>query len=66
MRVHVDQLRCRTAGECVKRCPEVFRFQEGSKRAEVLFDPVPPALRRKCAEAADHCPNRAIVVLNES
>lgn len=66
MKVHVDQLRCRTAGLCVKHCPEIFRFQEGSKRAEAMVTDVPPALQKKCAEAADLCPNRAIVVMDGS
>jgi ferredoxin len=30
MKVKIDELKCRTAGICVKLCPEVFRFQEGA------------------------------------
>jgi ferredoxin len=41
MRAKVDQLKCRTVGECVKTCPDVFRFQGGSKKATVLLDPIP-------------------------
>lgn len=60
MKVKVDQMKCRTAGMCVKACPEVFRFQEGSKRAEVIMDPVPESLAQKCRNAARKCPNNAI------
>ena len=35
MRVKVDQLKCGTIGICVKECPQVFRFQPGSKKATV-------------------------------
>ncbi len=65
MRVRVLQNKCGTVGMCVKTCPDLFRFQEGSKKATVLFDRVPPHLERKCLEAADLCPNKAIVVLFE-
>jgi ferredoxin len=47
MRAEVDQLKCRTVGECVKTCPDVFRFQEGSKRATVTADPIPPTWKAR-------------------
>jgi len=62
MRVKVDQLKCQTVGVCVKECPEVFRFQEGSKKATVIIDPIPSKLESKCREAAFKCPNEAILV----
>ena len=62
MKVEVDQLKCTTAGLCVKKCPDVFRFQEGSKRAEVLLDEIPPGLQQKCREALRACPNNAITI----
>ena len=65
MRVSVIQNKCGTAGMCVKTCPEVFRFQEGSKKAAVTIDEVPQHLEKKCLKAADSCPNKAIVVLFE-
>ena len=34
MKIEVDQNKCGTIGICVKECPEVFRFQEGSKKAK--------------------------------
>ena len=63
MQVRVMEDRCGTAGMCVKLCPEVFRFQEGSKKAEVIIDKVPPHLINSCCKAVESCPNNAIVVL---
>ncbi|MBI4774602.1 MAG: ferredoxin [Deltaproteobacteria bacterium] len=62
MRVKVDQLKCRTIGICVKECSEVFRFQEGSKRATVIIDPIPTEFESKCREVAIKCPQNAILV----
>ena len=62
MRAKVDQLKCRTVGECVRACPDVFRFQEGSKRATVLVDPIPAHLQRKVREAAGRCPQGAVII----
>jgi ferredoxin len=63
MRVRVMEEKCGTAGICVKTCPEVFRFQEGSKKAAVTMDKVPPHLVNRCLKAVDSCPNQAIVAL---
>ena len=65
MRVRVDQLKCRTVGVCVQLCPDVFRFQEGSKRAAVMLDPVPSSLESQCREACLKCPNQAITIIEE-
>jgi ferredoxin len=62
MRAEVDQLKCRTAGECVRTCPDVFRFQEGSKRAMVVVDPIPPQFEEKVREAANRCPQGAVLI----
>lgn len=60
MKVEVDQMKCRTSGMCVKECPDVFRFQEGSKRAAVIVECIPTRLEQKCRDAARKCPNNAI------
>jgi len=60
--IEVDQIKCQTAGLCVKACPEVFRFQEGSKKATVILKEIPYNLREKCLEAARKCPNEAISI----
>ena len=65
MRASVIQNKCGTVGMCVKTCPDIFRFQEGSKKATVMFHRIPYHLEEKCRKAADLCPNGAIVVLFE-
>jgi ferredoxin len=62
MKVEVDQMKCGTVGLCVKECPEVFRFQEGSKKASVIIGVIPPDLQKKCRDAARKCPNAAITI----
>ena len=46
----------------MKECPELFRFQEGSKKAEALVEEVPASLERACIEIARRCPQGAIVI----
>jgi ferredoxin len=62
MRAKVDQLKCETIGICVKECPQVFRFQYGSKKATVIVDEIQTDLERKCREVAKMCPNNAIII----
>jgi len=62
VKVEVDQMKCGTAGVCVKECPEVFRFQEGSKKAAVILENIPRHLQKKCRDAARKCPNKAILI----
>lgn len=62
MKATVDELKCRTAGLCVKECPDLFRFREGSKRATVRLDAVPVSLQECCRRAAELCPTAAIVI----
>lgn len=62
MKVVVDQVRCHTLGICVKECPEVFRFQEGSKKAISMLPEIPPGLQAKVRKVARMCPNEAIVI----
>jgi ferredoxin len=65
MKVTVDHIKCHGIGICVKDCPEVFRFEPGSKRAVSRYDEVPPAFREKARSAAAECPNGAIFVEEE-
>jgi ferredoxin len=62
MQIRVDQLRCDTTGICVKACPQIFRFQEGSKKAKTLVDEIPTALEAICLDLATRCPNKAIII----
>jgi ferredoxin len=63
MKVQVDQSKCGTVGLCVKACPEVFRFQEGSKKAAAFSGEVPSELEAKVLKAVNSCPNGAIVII---
>ena len=65
MKVRVDQLRCDITGLCVMECPDIFRFQEGSKKAEAIREEVPSHLAEAVARAASRCPNRAVIVEKE-
>lgn len=62
MKIEVDQTRCRTIGICVRELPEVFAFQEGSKKATVVLDEIPLCLYGKCREVAAACPQQAITI----
>ena len=62
MEIWVDQLKCDTTGICVTECPTLFRFQEGSKKAEALLTQVPKALEETCVRIAGRCPTGAIVL----
>jgi len=62
MRARVDQLKCETIGICVKECPQVFRFQPGSKKATVIVEEIPLALEEKCRKVARMCPSEAIII----
>jgi ferredoxin len=65
MRATVDPNKCDVAGICVKVCPEVFRFHEGSKKAYVIRKDIPKDLEQKCLEAAKKCPTKAIIILRD-
>lgn len=62
MRIVVDQVKCHTLGICVMECPEVFRFQEGSKKAISILPEIPPELQEKVRKVARMCPNEAILI----
>lgn len=62
MKVNVDRIKCKTIGNCVKICPEIFRFESGSKKATTKMDKVPEELKVKCIQAANQCPTGAISI----
>ncbi|MBD3237995.1 MAG: ferredoxin [Candidatus Eisenbacteria bacterium] len=62
LRVGVDQQRCDSSGVCVVELPQVFRFQEGSKKATVSMAEIPARLEQQCWEVARKCPTRAISI----
>jgi len=62
MKIRVDQLKCDTSGICVMECPELFRFQEGSKKAKALVENVPASMEEICIRVAKRCPSGAIII----
>lgn len=62
MKIRVDQLKCDISGICVMECPELFRFQEGSKKAIALLEEVPLSLEATCVRIAGRCPSQAIIL----
>ena len=62
MKIKVDQLKCDTSGLCVKRYPEIFNFQEGSKKAEAIAEEIPLYLEPKYLDIVAICPSRAISI----
>jgi len=63
MRAVVDQDKCNGAGVCVQALPNVFRFQEGSKKAKVIMAQIPQSFEPKLRQVAEECPANAIIVL---
>lgn len=63
MKAYVDQVKCRSVGTCVQLCPSVFRFEPGSKKAIVQVREIPEGEVRRCVQAAERCPERAITIL---
>lgn len=62
MKVRIDQMKCDSSGICVMECPELFRFQEGNKKAQALVEEVPPRLEKVCMDIAARCPTRAVII----
>jgi ferredoxin len=62
MRVVVDQRKCDTTGICVKECPQIFRFQEGSKKATTIPNRIPKGYEKACWKIAKLCPSGAILI----
>ena len=60
MRAQIDAYLCDGCGPCTEICPEVFEVSE--HLARVKQDPVPPPLEEACRQAAEACPNQAIIL----
>jgi ferredoxin len=65
MKVTIDESKCNGAGICVQELPQVFRFQEGSKKGMVQQGDVPATLERRLLKVAADCPTGAITILNK-
>ncbi|MEV5481570.1 MULTISPECIES: ferredoxin [Streptomyces] len=64
-RVHLDESKCVTSGQCVLTAPEVFDQRETDGVGVVLTDSPAPELRDKVQEAAAGCPAAAIRLLHQ-
>ncbi|MFY9396820.1 MAG: ferredoxin [Desulfomonilia bacterium] len=62
MKAEIDEVKCETVGNCVKICPEIFRFHPGSKKAYAMVPEVPLHLQEKCIRAARACPTGAVIL----
>ena len=60
MKVRVDRRLCRGIGVCERICPQIFQCGDGTCRAK--FERVPREAESACREAADNCPNRAVIL----
>ncbi|MEA3184889.1 MAG: ferredoxin [Ilumatobacteraceae bacterium] len=65
MRVTVDATRCHGHQMCAIAAPEVFGSDEIGN-AVVLLDPVPEGHQAAVRRAEANCPERAILVIDES
>lgn len=63
MKVQIDQQKCNGAGICVQELSQLFRFQEGSKKAVEKTRDVPGDLEKTLLKTASKCPTGAIIVL---
>jgi len=60
MKVKVDQSLCVGSQDCVSKCPNVFKMQEG--KAVVYGEEVPAGSEDECREASKGCPASAISI----
>jgi ferredoxin len=61
MKASIDDGRCRGHGVCTTICPEVFAMTDDGY-AEAILDEVPDELVDSAREAADACPENAVVL----
>ena len=66
MKVRIDADLCQGHSVCVAECPEVFEVieqEDGYPVVNLLIESPAEALRDKLMNAAQHCPNRVITVV---
>ncbi len=61
MKASIDDGRCRGHGVCTTICPEVFAMTDDGY-AEAIVDEVPDELADSAREAAEACPENAVVL----
>ncbi|QFR02791.1 ferredoxin [Streptomyces phaeolivaceus] len=65
MKLHIDETKCRGAGQCVLIAPEVFDQRDEDGIAVLLAPTPPPSHHPTVHEAAAVCPAGAIGVDDE-
>lgn len=61
MKAIVDREMCMGCGVCVDFCPEVFEMDD-EDIAKVIVEVVPPEAEDSCRDAAEGCPEEAIII----
>ncbi|APE14868.1 ferredoxin [Mycobacterium sp. WY10] len=61
MKASIDDGRCRGHGVCTTVCPDVFAMTDDGY-AEAIVDEVPAGLEDSAREAADACPENAVIL----
>ncbi|MCX2929571.1 ferredoxin [Mycobacterium sp. CVI_P3] len=61
MKASIDDGRCRGHGVCTTICPEVFAMTDDGY-AEAILDEVPAELQDSAREAAEACPESAVIL----
>ena len=56
----IDTYLCNGCGTCVEMCPEVFRFDETSGKAELVT--AEPEITDEVYQAAAYCPEKCIEI----
>ncbi|MDH3394303.1 MAG: ferredoxin [Desulfobulbaceae bacterium] len=59
-RINVDSYRCNGCESCVALCPELFRINEASGKAEAINDTAPCSTELE--QAASSCPVECIEI----
>ncbi|MCV7175490.1 ferredoxin [Mycolicibacterium sphagni] len=61
MKASIDDGRCRGHGVCTTICSEVFAMTDDGY-AEAILDEVPEELADRAREAAESCPENAVIL----
>lgn len=61
MKASIDDGRCRGHGVCTTVCPDVFAMTDDGY-AEAIVDEVPAGLEDSAREAAEACPENAVIL----
>jgi ferredoxin len=65
MKFSVDHTKCNSSGRCVVNFPELFRFNEGSKKAVAIGSEIPEPQDENAKIILRVCPVGAIKAIDE-